>query len=168
MKPQNWYLSRFVYACLGIFHCARRLRLLSAHSLRVAFVRVCLAYAISLCLAETIYQASFSAHDIQTAEALEYAAGVLFPYDRRYRIAYALQITNDVLTLNEGRARVEQAISALKQALSVDTTDASLLPYLVSLDLQENHIDDARKAFAQFKRVAKLSPLAIKFAGAVP
>jgi len=92
----------------------------------------------------------------------------LFPYDRRYRIAYALQITNDVLALNEGHARVEQAIDALHEALSVDKTDASLLPYLISLDLQENHIDDARRAFAQFKRVAKLSPLAKRFAGAVP
>jgi hypothetical protein len=121
-----------------------------------------------LCLAETIYQISFSAHDEMKAETLEYAAGVLFPYDRRYRIAYALQITNDVLALNEGHARVEQAIDALHEALSVDKTDASLLPYLISLDLQENHIDDARRAFAQFKRVAKLSPLAKRFAGAVP
>ena len=93
---------------------------------------------------------------------------MLFPYDRRYRIAYALQITNDVLALKEGPARVKQAIAALKQALSVDKTDASLLPYLITLDLQENHIGDARIAFAQFRRVAKLSPLAIKFGNAVP
>ena len=168
MKPPSWSLSRFACVFWGTSPSAHHYRLSSARLLRVICVRACLTYAMFLCLAETVYQASFSAHDAITAETLEYTAGVLWPYDRRYRIAYALQITNDVLALKEGPARVEQAIAALKQALLIDKTDASLLPYLITLDIQANHIDDARKAFAQFKKVAKLSPLAIKFAGAVP
>jgi len=87
-------------------------------------------------------------------------AGLLFPWDRRYRLAYPLRVTNDVLLSNGSK---ERAIVALEQGLSVDPSDSSLLPYLITFDLEIGKTKEAQAAFDIFKRVAKESPLVKRF-----
>jgi hypothetical protein len=87
-------------------------------------------------------------------------AGLLFPYERRFRLAYPLRVTNDVLQTNGSK---ERAIHALEQGLKVDPTDSSLLPYLITLDLETGRTKEAQAAFDVFKQVAKESPLVKRF-----
>lgn len=116
-----------------------------------------LIYATCSMLAEIDYVNGMTQGSLGDRVTALRQSAILFPFERRYRIASAILLGNLALAQNLEWKRV--AAIELRAALTKDPTSADLLAMVVAFDLALDRTAEAQAYYDQFKRVAKKSPL---------
>jgi hypothetical protein len=123
-----------------------------------------MTYAISSGLAEYYYAQASRVTDAAQMITMDRKAAVVFPLDRRYRMASAIAMGN-IAIQGQNKDWMKITIPEIKAALVTDPTQADLLFMLIVCDLTLGQNDEAQTYFNQFKYYAKNSPLIEKLQG---
>jgi hypothetical protein len=83
-------------------------------------------------------------------------AGALWPFERRFREASARKLAHMALAANTEPWRLA-AIAELRHALAMSVNSADLLAILITLELAQDLVPDARAHFENFRAVARKS-----------
>lgn len=117
-----------------------------------------LLYAMASITAEYYYKWGSEGSDIgEMVNDLRRSAHI-FPLDRRFRTSSASFLANAAMQQSDP-AWQRIAIPEIRHALQADPTQADILAMLVACELNLGLTSEARAHYAQFKYVAKRSPL---------